>query len=257
MARKYLGDTLDLHTGGEDNIFPHHECEIAQSESFTGRPFVRLWMHGRHLLVNNRKMSKREGTFYRIDDVLKKGYEPMVLRYALVAVHYRTNLNFTLEGLDAAKAALERLRAAKGRLLELMKAGTTIDRPHEGMRKLGRVGLKLFQSALEEDLNMSVALRHVFDFVTMANRILDEGGVDSEDAQEGLGALMKMDSVLGVLEREEPQTLAPEEEGLIRQREEARQKRDFASADRIRQNLRQRGVILEDTKTGTKWRRFR
>jgi cysteinyl-tRNA synthetase len=258
MSRKYLGDTLDIHTGGEDNIFPHHECEIAQSEGFTGKPFVRTWMHARHLLVNGRKMSKREGTFLTIDDVVeKKGYDPMVLRYALVSVHYRTNLNFTDEGLEASKAALERLRLAKGRLLETMKSGAVIEKPHEGMRKLGREGLKMFAAALEEDLNMSLALRHVFDFVTMANKFLDEGGVDAEDAQEGLTALMKMDSVMGVLEREEVQTLSADEEGMIRQREDARKRKDFAAADKIRANLRQRGIILEDTKTGPKWRRIR
>lgn len=257
MSRKYLGDTLDIHTGGEDNIFPHHECEIAQSEGFTGKSFVRMWMHGRHLLVNGRKMSKSEGTFFTIKDILDKGYEPMVLRYLLVSVHYRTNLNFTLENLDACKSALERLRLAKGRLLEFMRSESVIEKPHDGMRKLAREGLKLFAAALEEDLNMSVALRHVFDFVTMANKFLDEGGVDAEDAQEGLAALMKMDSVVGVLEKEEVQTLSTDEENMIRQREEARKRKDFQSSDKIRSNLRQRGIILEDTKSGTKWRRIR
>jgi cysteinyl-tRNA synthetase len=125
------------------------------------------------------------------------------------------------------------------------------------MRKLAREGLKMFGGALEEDLNMSVALRHVFDFVTVANKFLDDGGVDAEDAQEGLAALMKMDSVVGVLEKDEVQTLSTDEENMIRQREDARKRKDFQSSDKIRANLRQRGIILEDTKSGTKWRRFR
>lgn len=252
MSMKYLGETLDIHTGGEDNIFPHHESEIAQSEAANGKPFVRYWMHARHLLVDGRKMSKSEGNFYTVQQVLDKGYDPMVLRYQLLSSHYRTTLNFTFEGMEASRSAVERLRELKRKLMTALKSGKS-GRDGE-LPKLNKAAVDGFTASMDEDLNMAQGLSHVFEYVRAVNRRMDR--LSADDAQAALETLLKLDSVIGVLEREELKTLDAEEEGLVKKREEARKTRDWATADKIRAELRNRGVLLEDTKQGTRWRKL-
>lgn len=253
MSMKYLGESFDIHTGGEDNIFPHHESEIAQSEAATGRPFVRTWMHARFLQVDGKKMSKSLGNFLTLRDLRARGVDPMALRYELISTHYRMQQNFTWDSLEASAKAVERLRGFRGRLVERLRAADPP--PGRPLRTAEEAAgmLRRFGRALDEDLNVSPALAALHDFVRTTNGLMDSLG--PTEAEAALQALAKADTVLGVLERErEKHSLDEETLRLVRQREEARGRRDFETADRIRGELRRRGVILEDTRDGTRWR---
>ena len=196
MSMKYLGETLDFHTGGEDNIFPHHECEIAQATGATGKPFVRMWMHARHLLVDNKKMSKSEGTLYTLDDLVAKGYTPTELRYLMLANHYRAPMNFTFDGLDAARASIQRLQNTRDLLANAAEGSAS-----DASDAVGGLVLKMqqgFREAMDDDLNASNALAAVFGFVTEVNK----AGLKGADAQAALEALDNIDEVLNVLSKE-------------------------------------------------------
>jgi cysteinyl-tRNA synthetase len=248
MSMKYLGETLDIHTGGEDNIFPHHECEIAQSEAVTGRPFVRTWLHTRHLLVDGRKMSKSAGNFYTVRDVLAKGFSPRALRFALIRAHYGQPLNFTFEGLESAREALRRLDDFRRRLDAAAAPADAAPLPDLLVR-----GSADFRAALDDDLNVSRALAVLFDAVTAVNKL----ALSPADAGRVRAFLDRLDAVLGVL-APEPEGEGPDAEAqaLIAQREEARRRKDFAEADRLRGALRARGILVEDTPRGPVWKRL-
>ncbi|RJS76270.1 cysteine--tRNA ligase, partial [Candidatus Bathyarchaeota archaeon] len=250
MAMKYLGETLDIHCGGVDNMFPHHENEIAQSEAATGKRFVNYWLHNEHLLVEGKRMAKRFGNYYTLRDLIKMGYDPTAVRYLLMSTHYRQQLNFTFEGLEAAKGAVERLRNFVRRLLDA-----------DGKGSGGKVEVLVeqvkrgFEEAMDDDLNISVALAALFDFVRDVNRLMDENAVSREEAEEVYGLMMRFDKVLGVIgEVRREERLPKEAEELIRRREEARKAKDWETADRIRAQLRSMGIIVEDTPEGVKWR---
>jgi len=247
MAAKYLGEQFDIHTGGEDNIFPHHECEIAQLEGATGkRPAVKFWLHTRFLLVNGQKMSKSLGNFYTLRDLMDRGYDPLAVRYVLMSTQYRQPLNFTLEGVDAAKEAIQRLRDFRRRLRE---ASAPRDNPElTGVLETARAG---FDGGLADDLNTSAALAALFDMVRAVNKL----DLSAADAARVLQFLDRADRVLGVMGRDEGVPLDAEIQALIEQRDAARRRRDFATADRIRRDLASRGIILEDTPSGTRWKR--
>jgi cysteinyl-tRNA synthetase len=250
MAMKYLGETIDIHSGGVDLIFPHHENEIAQSEAATGKPFARYWLHSEHLLVEGRRMAKRYGNFYTLRDLMTKGYDPKAIRYLLMSIHYRQQLNFTFGGLEAAKGAVDRLRNFVRRLLEVDGKGCGAEITH-----LMIDVQKRFEDAMDDDLNVSVALAALFDFVRDVNRLMDDNRLSRQEAKEVYSLMMKFDKVLGVIgEVKAEEKLPPEAEELIRKREEARKAKDWATADKIREQLRAMGIIIEDTSQGVKWR---
>jgi cysteinyl-tRNA synthetase len=265
MAMKYLGETLDIHTGGIDLAFPHHENEIAQSEAATGKPFVRYWLHAEHLLVEGEKMSKSLGNFFTLRDLFAKGYKPSALRFALASVPYRRQLNFTFDGLQQAVSAVERLRNFADRLAQgRFPAGSTPAMTERIAKAAGD-----FDAGLSDDLNTAQALAAAYDLVRDANIAIDKGEFRQDDAAAARQFLATFDRVFAVLEDNDAAKLKElgygadasslsdaEIEKLIADRNAARKRRDFASSDRIRQELADRGIILEDNRDGTvRWKR--
>ncbi len=249
MSMKYLGETFDIHCGGVDNMFPHHENEIAQSEAATGKKFVNYWMHNEHLQVEGKKMSKRFGNFYTLRDLLAKGYDPIAIRYLLMSTHYRQQFNFTLEGLDAAKAAIERLRNFVRRLHEV-----------ESVVETGKVAVltaKLdacFGGSMDDDLNVATALSSLFDFIREMNVLLDANMVSKKEAAEVGGVMMRLDEVLGVIGKVEVEEALPQDiDALVQKREVARKTKNWKEADAIRAQLKSMGIVLEDTAQGVRW----
>ena len=241
MSQKYLGDTFDLHTGGEDNIFPHHECEIAQSEAVNGKPFVKYWMHARHLLWDGKKMSKSEGTFYSIQDLLDRGYPGEAIRYALVTTHYRQQVNYTMKSFDDAKGVVARLREFHART-----AGTP-DGPEHAIVAAAK---SRFAGSMDDDLNTSGAAGVVHEFVRDVNRNLDAG----EQVPGARGAFEGFMSVFGLpMSTESGPPPEVSELGALRQK--ARERRDWKESDRLRDAIRAKGWIVEDSKTGPKWKK--
>jgi cysteinyl-tRNA synthetase len=250
MSMRYLGETFDVHCGGVDNMFPHHENEIAQSEAATGRKFVNYWLHNEHLLVEGKRMAKRLGNFYTLRDLLKMGYNPVVIRYLLLSTHYRQQFNFTFEGLDAAKGAIERLRNFVRRLQDADGRGSE-GKTAELMREV-QCG---FGDAMDDDLNISVALAALFDFVRDVNNLLDADVVSGDEAKRVCELIAGFDKVLGVVGEVEAEAALPREaELLIKRREEARKSKDWKTADALRQQLRTMGVVVEDTAQGVRWK---
>ena len=267
---KILGASFDLHLGGEDLIFPHHEDEIAQSEGATGKPFVKYWLHGAFLLVEGRKMSKSLGNFFTLRDLLAQGFTGREIRYLLLTAHYRETFNFTLEGLQAAHTALARIDECVGKLREIEAPSTASARTvgvqvsagsaGTSERELQRAGAVLgapadlltgFTEALDHDLNISAAWAAVFEWVRELNRRLAENSLNATEAASALAAWEKVNAVLGIgatAEAEAP----PEIVALLEARQAARQARDFKRADALRNELKAKGWVIEDTPKGPK-----
>ena len=260
MAGSLLGDTIDIHLGGEDLLFPHHENEIAQSEAATGRPLARFWLHVRHLKVDARKMSKSLGNFHTVRELLDEGYDPAAIRWALLSAHYRSELNFTRDGLDDATARVQRLVDLRRRVRECPAATV----PGEDLAARAGGHLAAFGAALDDDLNVPRALAALWTLVRDVNTALDGTGerMFREDREAVLAALAGMDGVLGVLDlaaasREVAHEVEDRVRLLVEARDRARAARDFATSDRIRDELAAAGIRLEDTPEGTRWTRVR
>lgn len=253
MSMKYLGETFDIHGGGVDLVFPHHENEIAQSSCGTGRPFVRHWVHVEHLHLEGQKMAKSEGNTFTVPEIVARGHRPEAIRYLLTSAHYRKPLNFTWEGLQQAAASLERVHGFHRRLAEVDREGPAEAAVLEAVRG----SREAFDSALCDDLNAPEALAAVHGLVGAGNALLADGKVSCEGAALLREALGSMDSVFPVLVPRGEDHLTPEEQSLLDERQGARRRRDFAAADRARAGLDALGVLLEDTPKGTRWRRKR
>ena len=278
MSMEYLGDSFDLHAGGEDLMFPHHENEIAQSESVTHKPLARHWMHVRFLLVDGRKMSKSEGNFYTLRDLLLKGYKASAIRLALISVPYRHQLNFTFDGLTEATAAIERLRTFHERLTK----GTFAAGENAAMQAAAEKAHSEYMDALSNDLNTAEARAPIFDLLRASNTAMDQGQFLAGDRDAVLRVLASFDAVFDVLadgdaeatrqaivwaaqegrmadvapELLARQGLSDEEiEALVAERTRAKKMRNFARADQIRNELAEKGVVIEDSKDGVRWKR--
>lgn len=250
MSMKYLGESFDIHTGGADNIFPHHDNEIAQSEAATGRRFVNYWLHCAHLIVDGKKMSKSEGNFYTLRDLLERGHSARAVRYLLLSAHYRKQLNFTIEGIEQSAAAVGRLDDFRDRVTrEQVPEGS-----HAPLLERIQAGSAQFHSALEDDLNSAGALGAVFELLRDVNAAYDEGVVRSSEVEALKKFLQVVEEVFGLGRREEV-LLDAEVEKMIAERQTARADKDFARSDAIRDELKARGIVLEDSPTGVRWKR--
>jgi cysteinyl-tRNA synthetase len=241
MATTLLGPQLDIHCGGVDNIFPHHEAEIAQSECCTGKTFVKYWLHCAHLLVDAQKMSKSAGNFYTLRDLLERGYSGREIRYALLGVHYRLPLNFTLAGLDSARAALERIDAWVQRLESVAEGSTA-----EGMDACPEK--ERFLEALDEDLNISESLAVLFDWIRDTNRLMDANGIAPAQAARILEDFRALNHILHV--EKEQASVPPEVTAWLLERQTARANRDWKRSDELRDAIASKGWSVKDTKTG-------
>ncbi len=259
MSMKYLGESFDIHCGGVDNIFPHHENEVAQSESATGKPFVKTWIHSEHLMVDGAKMSKSLGNQYTLKELLERGIEPRAIRYLFVSAHYRQKLNFTFDSVAAAANALERVDKMRFRLASASENGGPSATITAAIERLGQD----VANALANDLNASEALAAVFQLVRDVNKVIEQGAVGQGDRERVIAALADVDRVFGVLDPGDWQQdddaadgLSDEAiEGLLADRQAARKSRDFAESDRIRDELQGQGILIEDTPQGPRWRR--
>ncbi|HLA09092.1 MAG TPA: cysteine--tRNA ligase [Pyrinomonadaceae bacterium] len=251
MSMKYLGETFDLHAGGVDLIFPHHENEIAQSEGATGKEFVRYWLHFEHLKVEGETMSKSKGNYYTFRDIAAKGYSPAAVRYFLLSVPYNKQLNFTFDALSGAEKTVASLRDFRARVTEAkVEPGR-----NEALSQRILQALQDFEAGMDDDLNTSVALASIHNLTREVNTALSRKQVREENRQELFSAISRIDSVLNIFGNEEREMLDIEIQSLIDERQEARRRRDFSRADEIRDDLAQRGITLEDTKDGVRWKR--
>ncbi len=252
MARKHLGDEIDIHTGGEDNVFPHHECEIAQSEAFTGRPFARFWMHAKFLQVDGGKMSKSLGNVYTLDDVRERGFTPRMLRFTLIRGHYRGPLNFTWGILEEAESALEKLDELTARVRSAARGERAAADEDAGQAALTAARVR-FEEGMDDDLNVPQALAALFE---LRSAFLSQaaGGLGTRTALEAQRFLQRANEALGVLALEEL-SLDETMKNLLAAREAARTRKDWAESDRIRDEIAALGVVLQDTPQGVVWRR--
>ena len=250
MSMKYLGETFDVHCGGIDLIFPHHQNEIAQSEGSTGKKFVNHWVHNEWLLSDGQKMSKSLGNFYTLRDVLKKGCNSMAVRYLLLATHYRQQLNFTFEGVDAAANSVERLQELAGNLKDVN------GREAKEVDLMIKRAEKSFEQAMDDDLNVSEALAVIFEFVREINKKM-ETGIGKKNAENALSLMQDFNKVLGVIDFDEDAGISREHLEMIELREKLRKEGKFAEADEIREKLRLEGIRLDDTPEGIKWKRLK
>ncbi|MDO4552822.1 MAG: cysteine--tRNA ligase [Bacillota bacterium] len=252
MSTKYLGETIDIHAGGQDLIFPHHENEIAQSEAYTGKPFANYWMHNGYITIDNEKMSKSKGNFFTARDILKE-YDGETVRYFLLSGHYRNPINFSRELMEQAKNSLARLRNAKANLKHLEEHGEEGGMSPAEQEQLAALEKyrEQFKKAMDDDLNTADAISAIFELVREANTFVKDGA-SREFAGKCRELLCELAGVLGLLEEQEEEGVDPEIQALVEERQAARKAKNFARADEIRDLLKARGILLEDTAQGVK-----
>ena len=251
MSMKYLGETFDIHVGGVDLIFPHHENEIAQSEGSTGKTFVRYWLHFEHLKVDGQTMSKSKGNYYTFRDLAAKGFSPAAVRYFLLSVPYRKQLNFNFEALRGAEKTVEGLQDFRRRLSGANAEPGSNEKLHEATRR----ALAEFEAGMDDDLNTSIALAAIHNLTREVNTAIARKQLPADNKRELLELIDRIDSVLNIFGKDQTEMLDSEIQTLIDERQEARRRREFARADEIRDELSNRGIVLEDTKDGVRWKR--
>ncbi len=251
MSMRYLGETFDIHAGGQDLQFPHHENEIAQSEGATGKLFSKYWIHSEFLKIDDVTMSKSKGNFFTFRDLWEQGYSALAIRYLLLSVPTRKQLNFTFEGLKGAESTVERLRNFR----QLVKEAKVSDGTDANVAAAVSKALADFESSMDDDFNTAAALAAIHDLVREINTVLAGPGLKSEDREAVLNAIGKFDSVLGIFGPEDSESLDAEIEALVEERQAARRDRNFARSDEIRDLLAEKGIVLEDTKDGVRWKR--
>ncbi|WP_088006732.1 cysteine--tRNA ligase [Indiicoccus explosivorum] len=254
MARTHLGDTLDIHAGGQDLTFPHHENEIAQSEALTEQTFARYWMHNGYINIENEKMSKSLGNFVLVHDILKQ-LDPMVLRFFMLSVHYRHPINFSQELVDDAAAGLERLQTACFNLRHRLGVSADMGKDTENwLKEIAGIRTE-FTEAMDDDFNTAKAISSLFDLARLSNTYLKEEQTASEVLQKFLDLFEELSDVLGFSFGQEEELLDADIEALLEERVEARKNRNFQRADEIRDLLKEKNIVLEDTAQGTRWKR--
>lgn len=255
MSKKYLGEQIDIHAGGEDLIFPHHENEIAQSEAANGKEFAKYWLHNAFLNIDNRKMSKSLGNFFTVREISEK-YDLQVLRFFMLSAHYRSPLNFSAELMDSAKSGLDRIITAAENLKFLKENAKTEKMTEEEQKEFSetKVYIDSFEKAMDDDFNTADAISSIFDLVKYANTTAD-GSSSAQYLQSLYDLMVKLADVLGIIINKEPELLAEDIEALIEERQAARKAKNFARSDEIRDELLAKGIILEDTREGVKWKK--
>jgi cysteinyl-tRNA synthetase len=251
MSMKYLGETFDIHAGGIDLVFPHHENEIAQSEGATRKEFVRYWIHFEHLKVDGETMSKSKGNYYTFRDITAKGFSAAAIRYFLLSVPHNKQLNFTFDALAGAERTVASLRDFRARLSEAKAEPGT----NEKLAETAARALQEFEAGMDDDFNTSIALAAIHNLSREVNTALARKQVKAENQQELLALIDRVDTVLNIFGEQQREMLEGEIQSLIDERQEARHRRDFARGDEIRDELARRGIILEDTKDGVRWKR--
>lgn len=254
MAREHLGDTIDIHAGGQDLTFPHHENEIAQSEAFTGKTFAKYWMHNGYINIDNEKMSKSLGNFVLVNDI-RKQLNPQILRFFMLSVHYRHPINFAQDLVESAKAGLERLRTAYSNIeYRLTKTTGLSDDGNEWVQKIAEVK-KQFEDAMDDDFNTANGISALFELARIANTYLNESNTEERVLKAFIETFDQLGGVLGIQFKTEIELLDEEIEAMIEERNNARKNRDFAKSDEIRDKLLEMNIVLEDTRQGTRWKR--
>jgi len=252
MSMKYLAEQIDIHTGGIDLVFPHHQNEIAQSEAYTGKsPFVKYWFHNEYLQVDGKKMSKSLGNFYTLRDLIKKGYSPLAVRYLLLSAHYRTQFNFTEDGLKAADLSVKKLNDFVQTILNLDTKGADFSERLVSITKKAKSG---FEKAMDDDLNISGALAHIFDMMHEINKTIAENKIHQDNVDDITQVMNMFNDVLGVMSFDRQQ-ISEDVEKLIEERELARKNKNWSESDRIRDVLDKLGIIIQDTTEGPRWKR--
>lgn len=246
MSMKYLGPHFDIHTGGIDLVFPHHQNEIAQSEAYSGRKFVNMWLHNDYILVEGKKMSKSLGNFFTLRDILEKGHKAKAIRYLLLSAHYRQQLNFTFEALHASQKAVDRLQELADKLKEISRGDD-----NERVEVLVVDCKESFDKAMDDDMNISQALAELFEFVREMNSIVAEGRLSKDDANKSIAFLRQIDSVLGLISWESAE-VSDDVQKLVKERELAREQKDWKRSDDLRKKIAEKGYAVDDTPTGTK-----